>query len=450
MITIGIDPHKSSHTAVALDQAGVLLGELRVPADSSTLATLSAWAARWPQRRWAIEGAGGLGRLLARQLVAAGETVVDVPSALAARARVLQRGHGRKSDGIDARSVAIVAQNRNDLPPVRPDDRTAVLRLLSDRRDELTAERRRTVNRLHRLLRELHPGGAPRELSADRASRLLATIRPIGAADVERKAMARQLLTDLRRIDRALTDNRRRCAQAVTASGSSLTEIFGISEVLAAKILAHSGDISRFANADHYASYTGTAPIEVSSGEQTPTPALPRRQPLPQPRPAPRRPRPDHAPRTRPHALPAQAGRAQDPRRSTAQPQATTRQGRLPPPPRRPAPDIPHPRIDIEALSSHAGTSDAAGDMTDVRSAATATGKCRVSPPRRGYGRQRTTPPRPCKAFRALHTESVQLRPPQSAESQRVRLDRSGWGPGGRRFKSCLPDHDLPAKHEKR
>ena len=268
MITIGIDPHKSSHTAVALDQTGAALGELRVPADNSTLATLSAWSARWPQRRWAIEGAGGLGRLLARQLVAAGESVVDVPSTLAARARVLQRGHGRKSDGIDARSVAIVAQNRNDLPPVRSDDHSAVLRLLSDRRDELTAERRRTVNRLHRLLRELHPGGAPRALSADRASRLLATIRPIGAVDVERKAMARQLVTDLRRIDRALIDNRRRCAQAVTASGTTLTEIFGISEVLAAKILGHSGDISRFANADHYASYTGTAPIEVSSGEQ--------------------------------------------------------------------------------------------------------------------------------------------------------------------------------------
>ncbi len=268
MITIGIDPHKSSHTAVALDQTGVLLGELRVLADSSTLAALSAWAARWPQRLWAIEGAGGLGRLLAQQLVAAGETVVDVPSALAARARVLQRGHGRKSDGIDARSVAIVAHNRNDLSTVRIDDHCAVLRLISDRRDELTSERRRTVNRLHRLLRELRPGGAPRQLSAERASRLLATIKPSGAVDTERKAMARQLIADVRRIDRALLDNRRRCAEAVAASGTTLTQIFGISEVLAAKILAHTGDITRFANADHYASYTGTAPIEVSSGEQ--------------------------------------------------------------------------------------------------------------------------------------------------------------------------------------
>lgn len=269
MITIGIDPHKSSHTAVALDEKGAPLGELRVLADDSMLATLRAWAADWPQRVWAIEGAGGLGRLLAQQLLGAGETVLDVPSALAARARVLQRGHGRKSDGIDARSVAIVAQNRNDLSTVRADDHSAVLRLLSDRRDELTSERRRAVNRLHRLLRELRPGGAPRQLSAQRASCLLAAIKPFGAVDIERKAMAHQLIADVRRIDRALIDNRRRCAQAVAASGTTLTEIFGISEVLAATILAHTGDITRFANADHYASYTGTAPVDTSSGPNT-------------------------------------------------------------------------------------------------------------------------------------------------------------------------------------
>lgn len=269
MITIGIDPHKASHTAVALDETGDTRGELRVLADKSMLVRLRGWAAHWPRRVWAIEGAGGLGRLLAQQLVAAGETVVDVPSALAARARVLQRGHGRKTDGIDARSVAIVAQHRDDLPLVSADDHSGVLRLLSDRRDELTSERRRAINRLHRLLRDLRPGGAPRQLSAERASRLLASVRPSAAVDIERKAMARQLIADVRRIDRALLQNRHRCAQAVAASGTTLTEVFGISEVLAAKILGHTGDIARFASADHYASYTGTAPIEVSSGEQT-------------------------------------------------------------------------------------------------------------------------------------------------------------------------------------
>src|SRR4051795_7357578 len=115
MVTIGIDPHKSSHTAAALDADGGSLSELRLRADGATLSRLLAWAGGWPERVWAIEGAGGLGRLLAQQLVAAGETVLDVPAALAARARVLARGHGRKTDGIDARSVALVAQQHGDL-----------------------------------------------------------------------------------------------------------------------------------------------------------------------------------------------------------------------------------------------------------------------------------------------------------------------------------------------
>jgi transposase len=269
MVTIGIDPHKASHTAVALDPSGEMLGELRVVADASMLGRLRRWASSWPQRVWAIEGASGLGRLLAQQLVAAGERVVDVPSAQAARARVLARGHGRKTDGIDARSVALVAQHRSDLLTVAADDHTALLRLLSDRRDELTGERRRTVNRLHRVLRDLRPGGAPRQLSADRATRLLTAIRPASTVDLERKAIARQLIADVRRVDRALLENRRRCQQAVASSGSTLTDIFGISDVLAAKILGHTGDITHFASADHYASYTGTAPVEASSGEQT-------------------------------------------------------------------------------------------------------------------------------------------------------------------------------------
>src|SRR3954451_23567637 len=118
MVTIGIDPHKSSHTVAALDAGGEPFGELRLRAGGAPLARLLAWAAGWPQRVWAIEGAGGLGRLLAQQLITAGETVLDVPSALTAQVRVLHRGHGRKSDGIDARSVAIVAQHRDDLAPV--------------------------------------------------------------------------------------------------------------------------------------------------------------------------------------------------------------------------------------------------------------------------------------------------------------------------------------------
>jgi transposase len=269
VITIGIDPHKSSHTAVALDPSGRILGELRVPASRATPERFLRWAKDWPERIWAVEGAAGLGHLLAQQLVAREETVLDVPATLAARVRLLGRGHGRKTDGIDARSVATVAQSQPDLRRVGPENHSAVLRLLSDRRDELTQERRRVVNRLHRLLRDLRPGGAPTELSAARASELLGHIRPGAVVDLERKAMARALVADLRRIDRALVENRARCAVAVAASDTTLTDIVGISDVLAAKILGHVRDITRFGSADRFASYSGTAPIEVSSGEVT-------------------------------------------------------------------------------------------------------------------------------------------------------------------------------------
>ena len=269
MITIGIDPHKSSHTAVALDAAGRVLGEVRVAATKTTLERLLRWAERWPERIWAVEGAAGLGHFLAQRLVASDETVLDVPATLAARARLLARGHGRKTDGIDAASVARVAQSQPDLRRVGPEDHSMVLRLLADRRDELTGERRRVVNRLHRLLRDLLPGGAPTELSTEAAARLLNRIRPKTRVDLERKAMARALVVDLRRTDRALVENRARCAAAVAASGTTLTTVFGISDVLAAKILGHVGDVSRFGSADHFASYSGTAPIEVSSGEVT-------------------------------------------------------------------------------------------------------------------------------------------------------------------------------------
>lgn len=267
MIVIGLDPHKSSHTAVAIDQAGTVVGRLKVAASSNSRDMLLAWAQPWPQRRWAIEGAKGLGHLIAQQLVAAGEPVVDVPAKLAARARLLEKGHGRKTDQLDAVTIALVAQRRTDLQPVTTEDHTAVLRLLSDRRDDLTQERRRVINRLHRTLRDLTHGGAPRDLSADTAARLLATIRPATPIDQHRKTAARELIADIRRIDRALAANRRQCAQAVAVTGTSLTEILGISDVLAAKILGHTGDITRFASADHYASYTGTAPIEASSGD---------------------------------------------------------------------------------------------------------------------------------------------------------------------------------------
>src|SRR3954454_23812946 len=115
-VIIGMDPHKSSHTATAVDASLAEVGTIRVRSSRTTVSQLLAWAQQFPERRWAIEGARGLGQLLAQQLVAAGEMAVDVPATLTARVRLLETGHGRKTDRIDARAVAVVAAQRSDLP----------------------------------------------------------------------------------------------------------------------------------------------------------------------------------------------------------------------------------------------------------------------------------------------------------------------------------------------
>ena len=142
-----------------------------------------------------------------------------------------------------------------------------ILRLLSDRRDDLVAERTRTLSRLHVLLADLHPGGAKRTLTATRAAALLRQVHPITPVDAERKRIARQLLADVRRLDRQIKTASQAICQAVRDHGTTLTQIYGVGPVLAAKLVGHTGDITRFPNRDHFASYTGTAPVEASSGD---------------------------------------------------------------------------------------------------------------------------------------------------------------------------------------
>ena len=267
MITIGIDPHKRSLTAAALDSHSRLLGQLRLPASSQAGIQLLAWAAAWPERRWAVEGASGLGRGIAQRLVAVGEPVVDVPAKLAARARLLGTSSARKSDLADAASVAAAAIHHRRLRPVALEDQTVIFRLLSDRRDDLVAERTRILSRLHVLLADLQPGGAARELSASRAAALLRRVHPITVVDVERKRIARELLAEVRRLDRQVKTASQAIRAAVGEHGTILTQVHGVGPVLAAKLLGHAGDITRFPDRDHFASYTGTAPVEASSGD---------------------------------------------------------------------------------------------------------------------------------------------------------------------------------------
>ncbi len=268
LITIGVDPHKRSLTAVAVEPDGRTHTPIRVTVTRSSLAALLTWAKQWPDRQWAVEGATGFGRGIAQQLATAGETVVDVPAKLAARVRLLGSGNGRKTDATDAASVASVAQRNRRLNPVQVEDHTTILRLLTERRDDLVGEQTRTMNRLHALLRDLHPGGADTGVTIAAAAALLAKTRPVTEADAQRKQIAQSVLRDLRRRETAIKALEKQLREAVAASGTTLTDIHGLAAITAAKILALTGDIRRFPNQEHYASYAGTAPIDASSGDQ--------------------------------------------------------------------------------------------------------------------------------------------------------------------------------------
>jgi len=267
-VLIGVDPHKVSVAVAAVEEAtGELLERASFPQDRAGLRYLERWAKRFPERRWAVENAGGLGRHLAVRLAGSGELVVDVPPKLSARVRVLSTGNARKNDGVDALATALAASRNERLASVDPEAASEALRLLSERREDLVAERTRALNRLHALLRDLIPGGVARSLSAERAARILRGIRPKGASARLRRGLASEVLRDVRTLDRKIADLDGRIEAEVEATATTLTEIFGIGPILAARIIGTVGDVGRFPSKGHFASYAGTAPLEASSGE---------------------------------------------------------------------------------------------------------------------------------------------------------------------------------------
>jgi transposase len=192
-VMIGVDPHKGSHTAVAIGAAEEPLGELRVRSSASQAGRLVAWAAAWPERIWAVEGARGLGHLLAQQLLAAGERVLDVQPKLGARVRLLAAGRTNKNDPSDARSVAIAALRSTARREMRPDDHAAVLKVWSKRHRDLGRTRTQVACRLHAVLCELVPGGISKEITAAKAARVLEAITPSDTIAVARVRARRRV-----------------------------------------------------------------------------------------------------------------------------------------------------------------------------------------------------------------------------------------------------------------
>jgi len=253
-VVIGMDPHKASVTIEARDAREVLRARGRFGTDGRSYRQLLRFARQWPHRTWAVEGAQGIGRPIAARLLADGERVVDVPAKLAARARVFDTGQGRKTDATDAHSIVMVALRDRGLREVTVDPRLEVLRLLCDRRDELSRSRVQALGRLHRLFLQLLPGGAPVKKSTAQYAALLAGVRPRDPVGRTLRRMAAAEVADLQRLDGALKDLTVELKGLVLATGSHLMEIHGIGPAGAARILADVGDVARFGNRNRFAS----------------------------------------------------------------------------------------------------------------------------------------------------------------------------------------------------
>jgi len=267
-VVIGLDPHKSSNTIAVLQRDETLLARRRFTHSDDGLVAMFDAVSDYPKRVWAVEGANGIGLNIAQRLVACGESVIDVPAKLATRVRVYSTGHGTKTDDTDAVAIARAAIHSRHLRFVQAGGSSEALKLLSDRRTELVQARTRAVCRLHRLLRELISGGARTSLSAEHAFDLLTTLKTDNPADQARVEIALEHIDDIARLDLKIDEATRRINKTVKVSGTTLTRVYGIGPISAAVILGEVGNIARFANRDKFASYCGTAPIAVSSGDQ--------------------------------------------------------------------------------------------------------------------------------------------------------------------------------------
>lgn len=253
-VVIGLDPHKASNTIAVLGLDETVLDRERFENSEKGLTLMLAAVGEFDERVWAVEGANGLGRTVAQRLLVAGEVVYDVPAKLATRVRVYSTGHGTKSDTADAISIARAALHSRQLRRVVPDGENVALKLLTDRRDELVAARTQMVCRLHRLIRELIPGGAPTELTAERAYDLISGLTEVNdPAGLMRLELAMEHICDIRRADLMLDRLTARITRMVKASQTTLTRVFGIGPINAAVILAEVGNIDRFPTRNHLA-----------------------------------------------------------------------------------------------------------------------------------------------------------------------------------------------------
>ena len=267
MVILGADLHKRTHTVVAVDEQGRKLGETTIPATPEGHLELRRWAARFPERRWALEDCRHLSRRLEVDLLRSGEGVVRVPPKLMAGVRRSVREPG-KSDPIDALAVARAALANADLPIAALDGPERDLRLLVDHRDDLVAERTRDVQRLRWHLLELgveEPG--PRSLDRLRVQDALAA--RLASAPGTTGRLARVLLERVRALSALIRALEAEIGALAAALAPTLLALPGCGPLTTAKIVGEGAGVSRFRSKEAFARHNGTAPVPVWSGNVT-------------------------------------------------------------------------------------------------------------------------------------------------------------------------------------
>lgn len=264
MVVIGVDSHKRTHTAVAVDATGRKLTEKSVVATGAGHLELVRWAARFETRTFALEDCRHLSRRLSNDLLVAGEAVVRVPPKLMAGARRSSREPG-KSDPIDAMAVARAAL-REDLPVATLDGPDREVRLLVDHREDLVAERTRAQNRLRWHLHELDPGNEPAARSLDRAVVLAALERDLAPAPGTVGRIARELVGRIRALTHEINDLEGEIGRLVAGLTPTLLEMVGCGPLTAAKLVGEAAGVGRFRSRAAFARHNGSAPLPVWSG----------------------------------------------------------------------------------------------------------------------------------------------------------------------------------------
>lgn len=265
MLIVGIDPHKSTHTAAALDTiTGQALGECTITATAEGYRELSAWCHELGADLISVENLRGLGCHLGAWLHAQGFDLVDVSAKEVRAQRLARRGGRNKNDPADAFAAALAAAHGGGYRR-SGDEHGQIASLLTEEREALNAEYVAKRNRLHAHLRALRPGGAPTGSSLEEFSSLLKGIKADRLAITERKRQARALLAELRGLKRELAANETRMRELIGTAGSSLPDIPGFGTVTTTAIMGAVGSIDRFADQNRLAAFAGAAPKQIAS-----------------------------------------------------------------------------------------------------------------------------------------------------------------------------------------